>query len=60
MRRVRDKLSAEIAEMNYDELVRWLRSRRYEDPLLQRLADKAVEQAGATNRPATGRGSASR
>ncbi len=37
MREIRDRLSAEIADMSYDELSRWLRSHRYSDPFLQRL-----------------------
>ena len=55
MRRVRDKLSAEIKDMTYDEILNWLRSRRYTDPVLQRLADKAAQQADAADRPSTGR-----
>jgi hypothetical protein len=55
MRQARDKLSAEIAGMTYDELVTWLRDRRYADPLLQRLAEKAAQQADATDRPPAGR-----
>jgi len=55
MRRARDKLSSEIADMIYDELVEWLRSHRYEDPVLQRLADKAVERSAAPDRPLRGR-----
>ena len=55
MRHARDKLSAEIEGMSYDELVRWLRSRRYTDPVLQRLAEKAAQQADAADRPAAGR-----
>ena len=51
MRQSRDKLSAEIVDMSYDELVKWLRDRRYADPLLQRLADKAAHQADAADRP---------
>ena len=50
MRQARDKLSAEIEGMSYDELVRWLRSHRYTDPVLRRLAEKAARQAGATDR----------
>jgi hypothetical protein len=45
MRQIRDKLSAEIAEMSYDELAQWLRSHEYSDPFLQRLAEKASQQA---------------
>jgi hypothetical protein len=55
MRQARDKLSAEIEGMRYDELVQWLRSRRYTDTLLQRLAEKAAQQADAADRPAAGR-----
>ena len=55
MRQARDKLSAEIEGMSYDELARWLRSRRYTDPVLRRLAEKAAQQADAADRPAAGR-----
>jgi N-acetylglucosamine kinase-like BadF-type ATPase len=55
MRQVRDKLSAEIEGMSYDELVRWLRSRRYTDPVLQRLAEKAARQADAADRRSASR-----
>jgi hypothetical protein len=55
MRQSRDRLSAEIVEMSYDELVKWLRDRRYADPLLQRLAEKATQQADATDRPSARR-----
>ncbi len=55
MRQARDRLSAEIKDMSYDELVKWLRTRRYADPLLQRLAEKAAEQADAADRPSAGR-----
>lgn len=51
MRQARDKLSAEIEGMSYDELVQWLRGHQYADPLLQRLADKAAQQADAADRP---------
>ena len=44
MRQVRDRLSAEIADMSYDELVKWLRAHRYEDPVLRRLAERAAQQ----------------
>jgi hypothetical protein len=55
MRQTRDQLSAEIVDMNYEELVRWLRLHQYADPLLQRLAEKAAQQADATARPSAGR-----
>ncbi len=55
MREIRDRLSTEIADMSYDELSRWLRSHRYSDPFLQRLAEKAAQQADAADRPSAGR-----
>ena len=45
MRQARDKLSSEIEGMGYAELVQWIRVHRYTDPLLQRLAEKAAQQA---------------
>ena len=47
MRQIRDRLSEEIAGMNHEEIIRWLRSQRYSDPFLQRLADKAAQQGDA-------------
>ncbi len=47
MRQIRDQLSKEIAGMNHEELVRWLRSQRYSDPFLQRMAGKAAQQGDA-------------
>lgn len=55
MRRIRDEISAEIADMTYDELARWLRTRQYSDPFLQQLAEKAAQRADAADRPAAGR-----
>jgi hypothetical protein len=55
MRQVRDRLSAEIGGMSYDELVRWLRGHRYTDPVLQCLAEKAAQQAAAADRLPAGR-----
>jgi len=43
MRETRDTLNAETADMSHDELVQWLRSHRYSDPLLQRLANQAAQ-----------------
>jgi hypothetical protein len=45
MRQTRDRLSAEIEGMSYDEMVRWFRGHRYKDPVLQGLAEKAAQQA---------------
>ena len=54
MRQTRDRLSAEIADMSYDELAQWLRSHQYSDPLLRRVAEKAAQQDDAADR-ASGR-----
>lgn len=45
MREIRDRLSAEIADKEYANLVRWLRSHRYADPFLRQLAERAAQQA---------------
>lgn len=54
-REARDRISAEIEHMGPDQLISWLRSHRYSDPVLRRLAEKAAQQAasagGATHRP---------
>jgi len=49
MREAREKLSAEIGDKSYDELVRWLRTHRYSDPVLQQLAERAAQQAAAAD-----------
>jgi hypothetical protein len=46
IRDIRDPISAEIADMSYDELTAWLRLHEYSDPRLQRLAEKARQQPG--------------
>lgn len=55
MREIRDKISAEIAGMSYDELAQWLREQQYSDPFLQRLAERAAQQADAGDRLSVGR-----
>ena len=55
MRQTRERLSAEIGDMSYEELVKWLRAHRYADPLLQRLAEKAAQQALAAGAPQAAR-----
>jgi hypothetical protein len=55
MRQARDRVSAEIGSLNYDDLVKWLRAHQYTDPLLRRLAEKAAQQADAADRPPAGR-----
>jgi hypothetical protein len=54
MRQARDRLSAEIEDLSYEELVQWLRIHRYTDPVLQRLAEKAAQQADAADQPSAG------
>jgi hypothetical protein len=49
MRQIRDRLSREIGNLGHDELTRWLRSHRYTEPFLQRLAEKAAQQAAAAD-----------
>jgi N-acetylglucosamine kinase-like BadF-type ATPase len=44
-REARDRVSAEIENMTHEQLVSWLRSHRYSDPVLSRLAEKAAQQA---------------
>ena len=57
MRQTRNRLSAEIADKNYEDLVRWLRSHRYADPFLQRLAEQAAQRGAAADaRKRRGRG----
>jgi hypothetical protein len=55
IREVRDRLSEEIGDMSYDDLVHWLRAHRYSDPFLQQLAEKAAQRADAADRPSRGR-----
>ena len=49
MRQIRDGLSAEMADMSYDELVQWLRAYQHSDPVLQGLAERAAQQAETAN-----------
>jgi len=44
-REARDRISAEIEGMDHERLVAWLRSHRYSDPVLRRLAERAAQQA---------------
>jgi phosphoribosyl-ATP pyrophosphohydrolase len=50
MRQIRDGLSAEIADMSYDQLVQWLREQPYTDSFLRELAEKATQQAHVEDR----------
>jgi len=55
MRQIRDRLSKEIENMNHDELMLWLRSHRYSNPLLQRLAERAAGQSDSSDKPVSHR-----
>lgn len=50
MRQIRDRLSKQIETMNHDELIRWLRSHRYSNPLLRRLAERAAGQDDSSDK----------
>ena len=49
VRKIRDKLSAEIADMSGEELRLWFQSREYSDPILRRLATRAKRPASRTD-----------
>lgn len=53
MREIRDRISAEIADMSHDELVAWLRGHVYVDPLLRRLAEEIARSGKASDRPSS-------
>ena len=55
MRSARDKISAEIEGMTLEEELKWLASQELNDPFLERLRDRAAQQAGAADRPSAGR-----
>ena len=50
-RSIKDRLSAEIADLSPDELGNWLRSHRYTDARLKALAEKAAQPGVATDGP---------
>ena len=47
MRSARDRISAEIEGMTLEQEVRWLASQELSDPFLERLRDRAAQQADA-------------
>ena len=55
MRSIRDRISAEIEHMTLEEELAWLASQEIKDPFLQRLRDRAAQQADAADRPSAGR-----
>jgi hypothetical protein len=50
-REARDRISAEIEDMSHEQLIAWLRSHRYSDRVLGRLAEKAAQPAGPAAGP---------
>ncbi len=50
MREIRDGFSREIETLNHDELAEWIRSHRYANPLLDRLAKKVPRQVNSEHR----------
>jgi hypothetical protein len=49
MRSIRDRVSAEIEDMTLEEELAWLASQELKDPFLQRLRDRAAQQADAAD-----------
>jgi len=49
-RRIRDRISYEIAGKTHDELVHWLHDHDYSDPVLQRLAIRSREDRSSSCR----------
>lgn len=54
MRAARDRISAEIEGMTLEEELKWLASQELHDPFLERLRDRAAQQADAADRPSAG------
>jgi hypothetical protein len=55
MRAARDKISAEIEGMTLEDELKWLASQELNDPFLERLRNRAAQQADAAGRPPAGR-----
>jgi len=51
MRAARDKMSAAIEGMSLEDELEWLASQDLRDPFLQRLRDRAAQEASTANRP---------
>ena len=49
MRAARDKISAEIEGMTLEAELKWLASQPLHDPVLERLRDRAAQQADAAD-----------
>jgi hypothetical protein len=54
MRTARDRISTEIEGMTLEEELRWLAAQQLDDPILERLRDRATRPTDAKS-PATGR-----
>jgi hypothetical protein len=52
MRSIRDQISAQIAGMTLEEELEWLASQKLDDPVLQRLRDRAVHGDDGTDEAA--------
>ena len=52
MRRIRDQISAEMGGLSDEQLSRWLKSRRYSQPLVRRLAGRTAGPAPPEERTA--------
>ena len=55
MRGARDRISAAIEGMTLEEELKWFASQELHDPFLERLRDRAAQQADAADRPPAGR-----
>lgn len=55
MRAIRDSVSAEIEGMTLEEELEWLAAQRLEDPLLERLRDRAAQQTAPASRASRAR-----
>ena len=54
MREARDRISDKMTTMSHEEFRHWLRSFRYTDPALQRLADRLADSGPRRRRGRTG------
>lgn len=54
MRLARERISAEIEGMTLEEELAWLAAQRLDDPILERLRDKAAAPSAAAGRATRG------
>ncbi len=55
MRAARDSISAKIEGLTLEEELKWLASQKIADPFLNRLRDRAAQQADTADRPSARR-----